>query len=218
MEILKEDSNTRQAVTILFVKVAAKSRSQQKALDALLADVNGARTEPGNLKMELYKAANDPDAFYLFERWQTREALDDHFSQPYTQGAFDLQVNDLTEPIEMNYLEEIWPDADSFRKEPHQPLTTLIVPFQVKPEFVEEFEARFEKFVAQVRRETGNREFHFHRIIDQPGRFVLYERWESQAHLDDHNRLPSTAAFIADISPMLTRPLAQSVLIVTDIS
>lgn len=218
MEVLKQNVKAEEAIVILFVKVAAKPASQQKAKEALLADVNGARTEAGNLKMELYKADDDPDNFYLFERWQSQKALDNHFKQTYTQGAFELQKADVAMPIEMNYLEELWPLPTKFQKEEHRSLTTLIVPFEIKPECSDAFIAYFKEFVPQVRKESGNVEFHFHRVIKSDTRFVLYERWESLQDLDAHNRLPSTTTLIVNIRPLLTRAVADYVLFAKDIS
>src|ERR1041384_6317169 len=100
----KDQTAVQQEAVTLFVKVAAKTQSVAKALGALLDDVNGARTEAGNFKMELYKADGQPDTFYLFERWKSKKELEGHFAQPYTAGAFDLQKSDLTEAIQMNYL------------------------------------------------------------------------------------------------------------------
>jgi quinol monooxygenase YgiN len=85
MQTSDKNNNGEPPVVILLVKVAAKTESQQRAQDALLADVQGARTEEGNINMELYRAGNDPEAFYLFERWQNQSALENHFRQPYTQ-------------------------------------------------------------------------------------------------------------------------------------
>lgn len=75
------ETKNSQTVT-LFVKVAAAPKSTQIAKDALLADVTGAGTEPGNYKMELYCAEGEPDNFYLFERWESRAALEAHLPNP----------------------------------------------------------------------------------------------------------------------------------------
>src|SRR6187402_502409 len=125
-------STSEKTAVILFVKVSVKSTSVEQAQAALLADVHGAWNEQGNYKMELYQANENSEIFYLFERWQSQELLEQHFQQPYTKGAFDLQKNDLTGPIEMNYLVDILPDAESLRKQEHQALTTLIVPFETQ--------------------------------------------------------------------------------------
>lgn len=218
MEASNQNDHREQPLVTLLVKVAAKPGSQQKAKEALLADVHGARTEAGNFKMELYKASNDPDSFYLFERWQDRGALEDHFKQPYTQGAFDLQETDLTAPIEMNYLEELWSVSRPYEKEIHRPLTTLIVQFEARTECRQAFVEHFQRFVPLVREEPGNVEFHFYRVVGSDTRFLLYERWEAQNSLDEHNRRPRTAAFVADISRLLTRAVIDFVLFAKDIS
>jgi quinol monooxygenase YgiN len=210
--------NENQQPVILFVKVAAKPQSQQQAKKALLADVLGARTEDGNINMELFKAESEPESFFLFERWKSQAALEDHFKQPYTQGAFDLQKDDLTEPIAMNYLADLWPILTTRKKQIHHPLTTLIVPFETKPGYSDEFVALFKEFVPLVRQEAGNVEFHFHQVIGSDNRFVLYERWESPKDLDTHNQQSTTASLLEKISPLLIRPVADFVLVARDIS
>jgi quinol monooxygenase YgiN len=209
---------TQQEAVTLFVKVAAKPASAGKARRALLDDVNGARTEAGNYKMELYQANGEADNFYLIERWQNQATLEEHFAQPYTAGAFDLQNGHLTGPIEMNYLTELWPLAKDLQKEIHRPLTTLIVPFEVKPGNADAFIGFFEAFVPIVREEAGNVEFHFLRINGSDTRFVLYERWENEAALNAHNLLPTTAELVKGITPLLTKPVIDFVLFATDIS
>ena len=213
-----DHKTAQQGAVTLFVKVAAKTGSVNKAKEALLADVNGARTEAGNYKMELYQADGQPDNFYLFERWKGRAELEHHFVQPYTTGAFDLQNGDVTEPIEMNYLTSLWPAATDLQKESHRPLTTLIVPFVTKPGKADEFIRLFEAFVPLVRKEPGNVEFQFLKINGNDNRFVLYERWENQSALDGHNRLSTTEDMVNAITPLLTKPVIDFVLFARDIS
>lgn len=218
METKDEQTKPEQADIILFVKVAAKPSSVSTAHEALLADVYGARTEAGNFKMELYQADGEPNNFYLFERWQNKVELENHFKQPYTQGAFNLQKADLIAPIEMNYLTDLWPTEQNVEKQFHRPLTTLIVPFDTKPGEQEVFIRLFESFVPLVRKETGNVEFHLHRVKGSDTRFVLYERWESQHDLDAHNQLLTTNELVTAVAPLLTKPVGEFVLFAKDIS
>jgi quinol monooxygenase YgiN len=214
-----QDKNIEQnAAVTLFVKVAAKNGSVIKAKEALLDDVIGARTEDGNFKMELYQADGQPDTFYLIERWKGQAELEQHFAQPYTKGAFDLQNGDLDEPIEMNYLTDLWPAANDLQKETHRPLTTLIVPFVTKPGRSEEFIRLFEAFVPLVRKEPGNVDFHFLKVNGSDDRFVLYERWENQKAIEGHNRLSTTDEMVRAITPLLTKPVIDFVLFARDIS
>lgn len=212
------ETNSKNAAAVtLFVKVTAKAESNQKAKDALLADVNGARTETGNYKMELYEAQGKPDTFYLFERWKDQSALEEHFKQPYTAGAFDLQKSDLTAPIEMNYLTDLWP-LKNLEKESHEALTTLIVPFEVKPGKGPELVALFKEFVPIVRQEQGNVEFHFYSVGGNDNLFILYERWKSQQYLDLHNQWKTTHELVKKVGPLLSGTVMESILFVKDIS
>jgi len=192
--------------------------SIEKAKAALLADVHGAWNENGNYKMELYQANDTAEIFYLFERWESQALLEEHFQQPYTKGAFDLQKDDLTGPIEMNYLVDILPVADSLKKQEHTALTTLIVPFETQEGKGEQLVRLFESFVPLVRQEAGNVAFHFHKVQGSETRFVLYERWLSQHHLDMHNQLPATIELVQQVQSLLKGTLQEAILFAKDIS
>ncbi|MFB9076153.1 putative quinol monooxygenase [Flavobacterium procerum] len=212
------NTNNTDTVT-LFVKLFVKSESNAKARQALLADVHGAWSEEGNYKMELYDAAEKPNVLYLFERWKNQAALENHFKQPYTVGAFDLQKADLVKPIEMNYLTDLWPLVnETLKKEEHRALTTLIVPFEVKPGNGPQIIELFEKFVPLVRQEQGNVEFSFHSVKGSDNLFVLYERWENQQNLEAHNKLETTGELVDSVGKLINGTVLGSVLFVTDIS
>jgi len=212
------ETQTNQNIVTLFVKVAAKAASKDKAKLALLDDVHGAWTETGNLKMELYQANNQQNSFYLFERWKDQSSLENHFKQPYTIGAFDLQENDLTDPIQMNYLVDLWPLKENLSKQNHKALTTLIVPFEVQPGNGDKLIELFEKFVPLVRQEPGNVEFHFHKVTGNDNQFVLYERWENQSYLDNHNKQETTARLVSNVGPLIAGTVLESILFANDIS
>jgi quinol monooxygenase YgiN len=206
-------------IITLFVKVSAKPASVEVAKKALLDDVHGAWTEPGNYKMELYSALGQPENYYLFERWESQGALEAHFQQPYTAGAFGLQNGHLKEDIQMNYLTDLLPrPQDKQPDHKRKANTTLIVPFQVKPGRGNEFAELFKAFVPLVRTEPGNVDFNFHHVNGQDDKFVLYERWLSQEFLDKHNQLQATSDFVAKVSPLLTAPVYDFVLFAKDIS
>ncbi|RZJ86390.1 MAG: hypothetical protein EOO20_18395 [Chryseobacterium sp.] len=216
METLNHD---QKKIITLFVKVAAKPASAEIAKKALLDDVHGAWTEPGNFKMELYSALGQPENYYLFERWESQEALEAHFAQPYTAGAFALQDGHLKEDIQMNYLTDLLPRPQDLKSDDSRKAhTTLIVPFEVKAGYGNEFAELFKAFVPSVRDEPGNVDFNFHRVDGQENKFVLYERWRSQEFLDQHNQLQATSDFVAKVGPMLTAPVYDFVLFSKDIS
>ena len=212
-----QQSASKEVVTLL-VKVPAKTNSVAIATSALQKEVQGAWEEPGNFKMELYQHRKKPSDFYLYERWSSRTALERHFEEDYTRAAFALQESSLSGPIEMNFLNELWPDNRQLSKENHNPFTTLIVRFSVKKGREQDIVNLFERFVPVVRKEKGNLNFHFHSIEGSPSEFVLYERWARQGDLDMHNRLDTTKKLVDDLSHILDRPIQQMVLAVKDIS
>lgn len=226
-EIVNEKSKTSTGVTpplmktevlTLLVKVAAKPGSSVKAKRALQEDVHGAWTEDGNYKMELYTDSKKSSDYYLYERWQNKEQLEAHFAKNYTKAAFDLAKGDLTSPIQMNYLTELWPDANQTVKETHQPYTTLIVRFQTRPGREQEIVQLFETFVPKVRNEPGNLDFHFHSVANSKNEFVLYERWKNQEALNAHNKLESTKEIVRRLENVLDGPIQKMILFVNDIS
>ncbi|MFF9912841.1 putative quinol monooxygenase [Streptomyces sp. NPDC013457] len=64
-----------------------------------------------------------------------------------------------------------------------------------KPERVEELKQLLLSFVEPTRQESGCLEYHFHEDRDDPGVFLFYEAWRSQADLDAHLALPHMQAF-----------------------
>lgn len=118
----------------------------------------------------------------------------------------------------MNYLTDLLPLQTNRVKQQHRPLTTLIVSFEVYPGRGAELVALFNDFVPLVRQEAGNVEFHFHSVEGNENKYVLYERWQSQAHLDAHNALQTTANLVANVQKLVTAPVINFVLFAKDIS
>jgi quinol monooxygenase YgiN len=71
----------------------------------------------------------------------------------------------------------------------------FILHAQTKPEKAAEFEALFSSYVAASRSEDGCIEYHMLRDQQDPTLFILYEIWQSTAHLDVHSALPHMASF-----------------------
>lgn len=67
----------------------------------------------------------------------------------------------------------------------------------VKPEYLDALLPEFEKIVAASRAEAGNVFYHLHREIGNPGRFVFFEHWQSQAAVDEHSQSAHFRAFVA---------------------
>jgi quinol monooxygenase YgiN len=57
----------------------------------------------------------------------------------------------------------------------------------------------------RARQEPGCLSFTFAETIEEPGRFLLVERWRDQAALDEHFGSNAFADYQAEITPLLAR-------------
>ncbi|MCL2898575.1 putative quinol monooxygenase [Brenneria tiliae] len=64
----------------------------------------------------------------------------------------------------------------------------IVASLQAKAEFIEEVGAAVKQVVAPSRQEPGNLQYDLHEEIGKPGAFVFFERWKSQALLDEHEQ------------------------------
>ncbi|MFJ4676350.1 MULTISPECIES: putative quinol monooxygenase [Kitasatospora] len=72
---------------------------------------------------------------------------------------------------------------------------TLVGTARPKPERVDELRELLLSFVEPTRAEEGCLEYHFHEKRDEPGVFVFYEAWRTEADLAAHLALPHLRAF-----------------------
>lgn len=85
----------------------------------------------------------------------------------------------------------------------------LVVDFEVKPGFETEFETAFGRSTRCSRLEPGNVSFNIHRVIDTPGRYVLYEIWRSPEALESHFQQSYTVALFSMFDHALVRPISE---------
>jgi quinol monooxygenase YgiN len=89
-----------------------------------------------------------------------------------------------------------------------QTLLTVFAEIVAKPGKEEEVRRHVVGFVEPTRKEEGCVQYDLHFANDEPGRFLFYETWESEAHLQKHSESPHIQAFRAvagDITAAPTR-------------
>ncbi|MER5887489.1 putative quinol monooxygenase [Streptomyces sp. NPDC001941] len=67
---------------------------------------------------------------------------------------------------------------------------SLVILIATRPGLGKEQVAAFERLAPLVRAEEGCLQYDMHQVADDPDRFVLVERWASQAALDAHDAAP----------------------------
>jgi quinol monooxygenase YgiN len=88
----------------------------------------------------------------------------------------------------------------------------LIASFEVKPEHREAYLAGSKKVEAEVRKEKGCISYDLHESVAEPNKFVMIERWETQADLDAHGQAPHVLAWRAVGGPMRVAPAVLEVI------
>jgi quinol monooxygenase YgiN len=62
-----------------FVRMTAKPDQAEKMLELLVSNPRGIEQgEPGNLAFAVHCSVDDPNEFWLYETWESREAVDRH--------------------------------------------------------------------------------------------------------------------------------------------
>lgn len=84
----------------LVVIFKVKDGMQERFTKQFLNSVKYSRPEAGNIAFHIHAVKGDPNAFVLYERWKSQQALDDHFAQSYTKELFEMFKSALAKPVE----------------------------------------------------------------------------------------------------------------------
>ncbi|MFZ4929074.1 putative quinol monooxygenase [Chryseobacterium sp. Mn2064] len=203
--------NVSQERITMLVTFNVKADQKEALRKALIADKNGALNEKGNISMELFEHKDKPNTFYLFERWDNQKSLDEHFTKKYAKDVLELNKTALTKPMEILYLHDVSPLPKNEIKNPLSSDTPvdLVVIFKVKDGMQETFINQFQKSIVNSRPEQGNIEFFFHTVPGDNTKFVLYERWRSQAAIDFHFAQPYTKELFEMFKSALEQPIEE---------
>ena len=79
---------------VLLVDVHVKPEHRQAFITASIANHQGSRQEPGNVRWDLLQNEEDPDRFTLYEVYRDKAALEEHQKQP-----FFLEWRKVVEPM-----------------------------------------------------------------------------------------------------------------------
>jgi quinol monooxygenase YgiN len=83
-------------VTLLW-EARAKPGKEAEMKSFITAQVTASRHDAGNIEYEAHEVEGQPGAFIIFERWESREALEGHLQAPRVQ---ELVVSKLLELME----------------------------------------------------------------------------------------------------------------------
>jgi len=89
----------------LYLLAIVKPRMERaaEAEAALKALVAGTREELGNVYMEFTVDQDDPSTWYVFEKFTSREAWDEHMRTPHVVNGNVALADLLREPTELRF-------------------------------------------------------------------------------------------------------------------
>lgn len=90
-------------ITVVATIFAAKGKEAlvRAALQKLIAPT---RDEAGCIEYDLYENADSPGEFTFFEKWTSREALDEHLETEHFILAGEEQEGHIAKPTEIKVL------------------------------------------------------------------------------------------------------------------
>ena len=90
----------------MVASLRARAGAEQEAAEVLLEVAAQTHAEQGCIRYAVHRGADDPARLVLIERWESREALDAHFTQPYV-AALAQQTHLLAEPAQVWFLDPL---------------------------------------------------------------------------------------------------------------
>jgi quinol monooxygenase YgiN len=84
---------------------------------------------------------------------------------------------------------------------------TLIVTFQARPGKETELRKTLLALIPPTRKEAGCINYDLHVAPDDPSKFLFYENWTTQAHLDKHAETPHIQNLVARMDELCAGPL-----------
>lgn len=100
-------TDERRDLLTVIVRMRAKPGQEQRLRDELTALVEPTSQEAGFVNYDLHVSIEDPAVFFLYENWESGEALDTHFGQPHLVRFVGLVDELLDGGLDLTRLQRI---------------------------------------------------------------------------------------------------------------
>ncbi len=91
---------------VVVAQMKVGERHEDEVVQGLREVAAQTHEEPGCLLYALHRAADDPEKIVLIERWESRDALQEHLGKPYIQELAQ-RADLLAEPLQVSFLEPL---------------------------------------------------------------------------------------------------------------
>jgi len=202
---------------LLFNTLPIRADVQAEFLPVMQNNAQQTRKEPGNTSFDVFMAEDGDSTIYLFEQWQDQAALDAHMETPHLQ-AVAARAGSAMEPGRTESsirLEKLSPDREPAAALPAN-TRNVIVTLHVDPDYRDRMQQALLDVVDDSRAAPGNLRYDVYCQVDDPNAFVVFERWASVEAHETHLALPYNAPLGQLLEVALTRPIADTRLLLED--
>ncbi|MGC4122117.1 MAG: antibiotic biosynthesis monooxygenase [Myxococcales bacterium] len=98
---------------VLLVDVHVKPEHRDAFIQASIANHQGSRKEPGNLRWDFLQNEEDPNRFTLYEVYRDKAALEEHQKQPHYLEWKKVVEPWMAQPRSRQKLSNLAPRDDS---------------------------------------------------------------------------------------------------------
>lgn len=100
-------TDDRRDLLTVIAHMRAQAGKEQELRDALVALIEPTSQETGFVNYDLHQSTEDPAVFYLYENWDSADALDAHLAAPHLQ-QFAGRLDELLDGgLHINRLQRI---------------------------------------------------------------------------------------------------------------
>ena len=75
---------------VVAARMAAKPGKEDALRATLMGLIAPTRAEAGCIQYDLHEEQGKPGSFLFFEKWTSKQALDEHLATPYLKGLFTV--------------------------------------------------------------------------------------------------------------------------------
>jgi quinol monooxygenase YgiN len=95
----------------IVVRYQARAGRGDEVAALLGRHVAATRAEPGCVDFVALRSTQDPDAFVLYEQYQSREAFEAHQASPHFEGIAVAQIRPLLADRTVEFCQVVEPDG-----------------------------------------------------------------------------------------------------------
>lgn len=205
---------------IMLVTLPIQEDSLGEFLPVMQRNVQQSRLESGNISFDVYQRETGESDLFLFERWETQAALDEHMQTAHLLAVETALEHTLREGEDPATVHLIALSDSAPQQTIPSPQTTrnVVVSLYIKPEAREAFVAALLATVEPSRAAPGNYEFDVYQDVSDPNALVIVERWESVAAHEAHLEQPYNEPLNAIFESSLARPLGEGRRLLSDVA